>query len=77
MEQKKSSTYGLVSLYDKRPLFGNKNEPMVLFAKDVFDRRRDEVLDCARKSGYKMTSKPEAKTIIFEKVYYDRPTENH
>lgn len=66
-DDKKPSVYGLVSEYQKVPLFDPKDHS-VSFAKDVFDRREKEILDCAKKAGFVRARLAASKTIWFVKL---------
>lgn len=66
-KDEKSKLYGFVSEYDKRPLF-DKDDKSVSFSSEVFDRREKEVLDCAKRAGFKRVSLTPPKVVTFERV---------
>lgn len=53
VKQKKPEHYGLVSEYQKVPLFDKNCYMDHTFTKDFMDRRFDEVMDCAQRAGFK------------------------
>jgi hypothetical protein len=66
-KEEKGQWWGLVSEYQKEPLFDRNSDLDHSFAGELYNRRKDEVDECAKKAGFKLVFKNRGGMVTFRK----------